>query len=219
MRIVSLLPSATEILFAVGAGDDVVGVTFECDFPAEARSKRIVSTSTLPEGLGPAEIDAHVSERLAAGEDLYHLDEGALRDLDADLVVTQDLCAVCAVDVSVVDDALDYLGCKADVLTLDPQSLAEVLQTITEVGERVGKPTHHLVDSLHRRLDTVAQAVEGENDREPSCSSGPTHRSRPATGSPRWSPKRAARTSSAKRASDPNASPGKPYATRSPPSS
>ena len=161
MRIVSLLPSATEILFAVGAGDDVVGVTFECDFPAEARSKRIVSTSTLPEGLGPAEIDAHVSERLAAGEDLYHLDEGALRDLDADLVVTQDLCAVCAVDVSVVDDALDYLGCKADVLTLDPQSLAEVLQTITEVGERVGKPTHHLVDSLHRRLDTVAQAVEG----------------------------------------------------------
>lgn len=161
MRIVSLLPSATEILFAVGAGDDVVGVTFECDFPAEARSKRIVSTSTLPEGLAPAEIDSHVSERLAAGEDLYHLDEGALRDLDADLVVTQDLCAVCAVDVSVVDDALDYLGCKADVLTLDPRTLAEVLQTITEVGERVGKPAHELVGSLTGRLERVALAVEG----------------------------------------------------------
>lgn len=161
MRIVSLLPSATEIFFAVGAGDDIVGVTFECDFPAEARAKRIVSTSTLPEGLAPAEIDAHVSERLAAGEDLYHLDEGALRDLDADLVVTQDLCAVCAVDVSVVDDALAYLGCRADVLTLDPQTLDEVLATLTEVGERVGRPAHRLVDSLHGRLDRVAQAVEG----------------------------------------------------------
>ena len=122
VRIVSLLPSATEILFDLGAGDDVVGVTFECDHPAEARSRRIVSTSALPEGLPPAEIDAAVSARLAAGEDLYHLDGGALADLDADLVVTQDLCAVCAVDVSVVDDALAYLGCRAEVLTLDPVS-------------------------------------------------------------------------------------------------
>lgn len=161
MRIVSLLPSATEILFAVGAGDEVVGVTFECDFPAEARTKRIVSTSTLPEGLTPQQIDQHVSERMAAGEDLYHLDEGALRDLDADLVVTQDLCAVCAVDVSVVDDALAYLGCRADVLTLDPQTLDEVLATITEVGERVGRPAQHLVDGLNGRLDRVARAVEG----------------------------------------------------------
>ena len=117
VRIVSLLPSATEILFDLGAGDDVVGVTFECDHPVEARSRRIVSTSALPEGLPPAEIDAAVSARLAAGEDLYHLDGGALADLDADLVVTQDLCAVCAVDVSVVDDALAYLGCRAEVLT------------------------------------------------------------------------------------------------------
>src|SRR5690606_34935047 len=115
MRIVSLLPSATEILFALGAGDDVVGVTFECDYPPEARSRRIVSTSALPEGLTPAEIDAAVSERLAAGEDLYHLDRGALEGLDPDLIVTQDLCAVCAVDVSVVDDALAFLGCQAKV--------------------------------------------------------------------------------------------------------
>ena len=94
MRIVSLLPSTTEILFAIGAGDDVVGVTFECDFPSAARSRRIVSTSTLPDGLSPAAIDAEVRTRVAAGEDLYRLDEGALRDLDAELVVTQDLCAV-----------------------------------------------------------------------------------------------------------------------------
>src|SRR5689334_2161942 len=99
MRVVSLLPSTTEILFAIGAGDDVVGVTFECDFPSEARTRRIVSNTTLPHGLSPSEIDTIVKTRMAAGEDLYSLDEGALSELDADLVVTQDLCAVCAVDV------------------------------------------------------------------------------------------------------------------------
>ena len=76
MRIVSLLPSTTEILFAIGAGDDVVGVTFECDYPTEARTRRIVSTSAMPEGLGPAEIDAYVAGAMARGEDLYHLDAG-----------------------------------------------------------------------------------------------------------------------------------------------
>ena len=106
VRIVSLLPSATEILFELGLGDDVVGVTFECDFPARPRAKRIVSTSALPEGLTPAEIDAVVKQRMAAGEDLYQLDRGAFADLDPTLVVTQDLCAVCAVDVTEVDDAL-----------------------------------------------------------------------------------------------------------------
>jgi len=166
VRIVSLLPSATEILFDLGAGDDVVGVTFECDHPVEARSRRIVSTSALPEGLPPAEIDAAVSARLAAGEDLYHLDGGALADLDADLVVTQDLCAVCAVDVSVVDDALAYLGCRAEVLTLDPQTLDEVLESILTVGTTTGRdaPARVLVAGLRARLDAVRAAVAG---REP----------------------------------------------------
>ncbi|REF36190.1 cobalamin-binding protein [Thermasporomyces composti] len=163
MRIVSLLPSATEILFALGAGDDVVGVTFECDYPPEARSRRIVSTSALPEGLTPAEIDAAVSERLAAGEDLYHLDRGALEGLDPDLIVTQDLCAVCAVDVSVVDDALAFLGCQAKVLTLDPQNLDQVLASIIQLGEAVGRQdtAESLVAQLRARLDTVAAAVRG----------------------------------------------------------
>jgi iron complex transport system substrate-binding protein len=111
VRIISLLPSTTEILFGIGAGDDVVGVTFECDSPVEARSRRIVSTSAMPEGLGPREIDEFVAAALARGEDLYRLSADALRDLDADVVVTQDLCAVCAVDVSEVEDALGYLGC------------------------------------------------------------------------------------------------------------
>ena len=163
VRIVSLLPSATEILFDLGAGDDVVGVTFECDHPPEARERRIVSTSALPEGLPPAEIDAAVRARLAAGEDLYHLDAGALTDLDADLVVTQDLCAVCAVDVSVVDDALAYLGCRAEVLTLDPQDLDEVLGSIGTLGKATGREAAAaaLVADLRRRLDVVRAAVAG----------------------------------------------------------
>ena len=165
MRIVSLLPSATEILFALGAGEQVVGVTFECDFPREARSRRIVSTSALPEGLAPAEIDAAVAERMAAGEDLYRLDAGALADLDADLVVTQDLCAVCAVDVSVVDDALAYLGCRAEVLTLDPMTLDDVLATVETLGKATGteQVATTLVRSLRGRLDTVRAAVAGRH--------------------------------------------------------
>ena len=91
MRIVSLLPSTTEILFAIGAGDDVVGVTFECDTPVEARGRTIVSTSAMPEGLSPKEIDDFVARAMKAGDDLYHLDAGALATLDADLVVTQDI--------------------------------------------------------------------------------------------------------------------------------
>jgi iron complex transport system substrate-binding protein len=151
------------MLFALGAGPDVVGVTFECDHPVEARTRRIVSTSSLPEGLSPAEIDAAVSSRTAAGEDLYHLDGGALADLDADLVVTQDLCAVCAVDVSVVDDALAYLGCRADVLTLDPQDLDEVLGSVLTLGTAVGRTgiADELVVQLRRRLAAVRSAVAG----------------------------------------------------------
>ncbi len=163
MRIVSLLPSTTEILFALGAGPDVVGVTFECDHPAEARTRTIVSTSSLPEGLDPAAIDAAVAERLAAGEDLYHLDEGALADLDADVVVTQDLCAVCAVDVSVVDDALAHLGCRAEVVTIDPHSLDEVLASVDELGKVSGteEAAAALVTSLRGRLAAVEAAVAG----------------------------------------------------------
>jgi iron complex transport system substrate-binding protein len=163
MRIVSLLPSTTEILFAVGAGDQVAGVTFECDHPPEARTRRIVSTTAIPEGLSPNEIDAFVTRALAAGEDLYHLDAGALAELDADLVVTQDLCAVCAVDVSVVDEALAYLGCRAEVLTIDPHTLDEVLASIETLGAAAGATQRaaELVVGLRERLYAVERAVRG----------------------------------------------------------
>lgn len=163
MRIVSLLPSTTEILFALGAGDQVVGVTFECDHPPEARQRRIVSTSSLPEGLSVGEIDQRVTERMAAGEDLYRLDRGALADLDAELVVTQDLCAVCAVDVDEVGDALEYLGCRAEVLTIDPHTLDEVLDSVVTLGGATGtqQRARALVAELAARLDTVGEWSTG----------------------------------------------------------
>ncbi|HSF35511.1 MAG TPA: cobalamin-binding protein [Nocardioides sp.] len=163
MRIVSLIPSATEILFAVGAGDDVVGVTFECDHPPAARERRVVSTSAMPEGLAPQAIDDFVAAAVAAGEDLYRLDAGALAALDADLVVTQDLCAVCAVDVDTVGEALGHLGCRAEVATLDPHSLDEVLASITEVGRLTGNDEQAaaVVAGLEERLATVADRVAG----------------------------------------------------------
>jgi iron complex transport system substrate-binding protein len=161
MRIVSLLPSTTEILFAVGAGDEVVGVTFECDHPAEAGERRVVSSTSMPEGLTPPEIDAYVAAAVARGEDLYRLDAGALTDLDADLVVTQDLCAVCAVDVSVVDDALAHLGCTADVLTFDPHTVEEVLASVVTLGTAVGRAAEaaDLVAELRARLDVVRRGL------------------------------------------------------------
>ncbi len=163
MRIVSLLPSTTEVLFALGAGEQVVGVTFECDHPAEARERTIVSSSAMPEGLSPAGIDAFVARAMADGDDLYHLDKGALSGLDADLVVTQDLCAVCAVDVSVVDDALAHLGCTAEVLTVDPHTLEEVLASVGRLGKATGTEARadELVTSLRSRLDRVARTVAG----------------------------------------------------------
>jgi iron complex transport system substrate-binding protein len=161
MRVVSLLPSTTEILFAVGAGKSVVGVTFECDFPAEARERRVVSTSALVAGLTPAEIDASVAARIGSGEDLYKLDAGALRDLDPDVILTQDLCAVCAVDVTTVDDALSHLGCRAEVVTIDPMTLDAVLESIIRIGEVVGcrESGNSVVSTLRDRIETIEKAV------------------------------------------------------------
>ena len=127
------------------------------------RQRRVVSTSALPEGLSPAEIDAVVKTRQAAGEDLYHLDRGAFADLDPTLVVTQDLCAVCAVDVSEVDDAIAWLGCRADVLTLDPATLDEVIDSVLTVGAATDTEERAagIVADCRERLAAVAGKVDG----------------------------------------------------------
>ena len=162
MRLVSLLPSATEIVYALGLGDDLVGVTFECDEPPYARvEKTVVVGGRDTRGMSPREIDDYVKARMAAGEDLYTLHADALAGLDPELILTQDLCRVCALPSGQVSDALDYLGCRADVVSLDPYTLDEVLDTIRTVGGRTGVPDRaaRLVASLRARLATVAAAV------------------------------------------------------------
>ena len=135
VRLVSLLPSATEIVYALGLGADLVGVTFECDEPPSARAeKAVVVGGRDTRGMAPAEIDAYVQERLAAGGDLYTLHAGALAGLDPELILTQDLCRVCALPSGHVEDALDHLGCRSDVLSLDPHALDEVFDTFRAVG-------------------------------------------------------------------------------------
>jgi iron complex transport system substrate-binding protein len=162
VRLVSLLPSATEIVYSLGLDDDLVGVTFECDEPASARrDKATVVGGHDTSRMTPAEIDAYVRTQTAAGVDLYHLHEDALAGLAPDLVLTQDLCRVCALPAAAVVDALDYLGCRADVLTLDPHTLDDVLETIRTVAYRVGVPARgdDVVAGLRARLAAVAAAV------------------------------------------------------------
>ena len=164
MRIVSLLPSATEIVYALGLGEDLVGVTFECDEPPEARTeKAVVVGGRDTGGMAPREIDDYVRSQLAAGADLYTLHDKALAGLDPDLILTQDLCRVCAIPSFDVQEALGYLGCRADVISLDPHSLDDVLGTLLLVGERVGAAVvaQGVVDGLRLRLDRVAAAVAG----------------------------------------------------------
>ena len=164
MRVVSLLPSATEIVYALGLGDDLVGVTFECDEPSHARKeKRMVVGGRDTSGMTPGEIDEYVRTQMAAGGDLYTLHADALAELDPELILTQDLCRVCALPTDHVQDALDYLGCRADVISLDPRSLTEVLDSITEVGRRAGVSgrAEALTAGLRARLDRVAAAVAG----------------------------------------------------------
>ncbi len=168
VRVVSLLPSATEIVYALGAQDRLVGVTFECDEPAAARRDHQVlvsgrDTSTMD----VAAIDAYVRAELAAGRDLYTLDEGAMAALAPDVILTQDLCRVCAVPTGQVDAALAHLQCRAEVVTLDPMTLDEVLDGIRAVGGALHVPgaADEVVAGLRRRLAAVDSAVAGRTRR------------------------------------------------------
>ncbi len=163
VRIVSLLPSATEIVYALGLGDQLEGRTFECDYPPEAQQKPIVSSSGLPENLPLGEIDDTVR---AAGETpLYRLDEARIAQIQPDLILTQDLCRVCAVPSGDVDEALGRLGCWAEVVSLDPHSLDEVMIDIQNVGRAagVGARADLLVDSLRARMAAVDASVSSAN--------------------------------------------------------
>jgi iron complex transport system substrate-binding protein len=165
MRLVSLLPSATEIVYALGLGDQLVGVTFECDEPPTARAEKTVVVGGLDtRGMTPREIDDYVRGQLTTDGNLYTLHEQALADLRPDLILTQDLCRVCALPSGQVEAALDYLGCQSEVLTLDPRTLAEVLDSILVVGRATSVPgqAERLVAGLRERLARVAERVAGQ---------------------------------------------------------
>ncbi|HTX63483.1 MAG TPA: ABC transporter substrate-binding protein, partial [Acidimicrobiales bacterium] len=165
MKIVSLLPSATEIVFALDIGDDLRGVSFECDYPEGARSVPIVSGTALPSdgSLSAQEIDAAVSARIAAGESIYTLDDARIRAIDPDLILAQDLCRVCAVPSGAVTEALDVLGCHAQVVSLDPGRLDEVIDCIGLVGAATGTAARAaaLMEELRGRVDAVRRRVRG----------------------------------------------------------
>jgi iron complex transport system substrate-binding protein len=135
VRVVSLLPSATEILFGIGAGELVVGVTHECDFPDAARALPALTSTLLPQDLDAAGIDRHVRAKVHAGSSLYGLDDERLAALEPDLIVTQELCAVCAVSYEIVDRAAKRLRGDPRIVSLEPSSLEDVFSTIAFLGE------------------------------------------------------------------------------------
>jgi iron complex transport system substrate-binding protein len=164
MKIVSLLPSATEIVFALGLGDSLEGVSFECDFPPAARDKAVVSGTALAADLETAgAIDAAVRERLADGQPIYTLDRDRIRAIQPDLILAQDLCEVCAVPSGAVTDALDDLGCTSNVVSLDPLTLEDVIDGIGQVGAATGTEAKadELMAALHDRVANVQAAVAG----------------------------------------------------------
>jgi iron complex transport system substrate-binding protein len=161
MRIVSLVPSATEMLFALGLGPDVIAVTHECDYPPAARELPKITRDLLPPGLTSAQIDAAVKEHTLAGESIYQLDTTALEDLRPDLIVTQALCSVCAVSYDDVRDIAEQLDPRPEVISLDPHTLGEVLsdaRTLAEATDRRDAALE-LVNGASDRIDRVRLAV------------------------------------------------------------
>jgi iron complex transport system substrate-binding protein len=166
MRIVSLLPSATEILFALGFDREIVGVSHECDFPARARTKPVVIHSRLPHNASPAEIDELVREYVHRGESLYAVDTDVLEALAPDLIITQDLCHVCAASPGDLATALMQFDRRPEVLCLNPQDLGDVWRDILWVGEEschgpesatLLKQVGERLGALELQLQTVAE--------------------------------------------------------------
>jgi iron complex transport system substrate-binding protein len=166
MKIVSLLPSATEIVYALGLGDSLIGVTDECDYPPDAVTKPVVSRSALPQGrpLGSREIDAAVRERMDAQQPLYVLDTDRLRREQPDVILTQDLCRVCAVPTGHVEEALASLGVgdQTKVVSLDPHSLEDVIAQLETMGSLLGAEARgkELAEALRERVAAVKQQAQ-----------------------------------------------------------
>ncbi len=164
VRIVSFLPSTTEIVCDLGLSEQLLGVTIECNWPADVQAGReiVVATFTDP-SMSPGEIDAVVRQRVAAGLDLYTLDDEALARCAPDLILSQDLCRVCAVASGEVEAAVARLNCSAEVIQIDPQTLDEVIDSIETIADAAGVTARgrEFTATLRARLDVVAQRVAG----------------------------------------------------------
>jgi iron complex transport system substrate-binding protein len=163
VRIVSLVPSATEMLFALGLGPDLIAVTHECDYPPAAQELPKVTRDALPAGLSSAEIDAAVKERTLSGESIYELDDSMLRELRPDLIVTQALCSVCAVSYDDVRAIAQEIESHPQVVSLDPHTVGEVLgdaRTLAQATDRKDAAVE-LIRDASARIDRVRLAVRG----------------------------------------------------------
>ena len=161
-RIVSFLPAATEIAYAIGAGESLVGRSHECDFPPEVKALPVVSRPALDlEGLSQSAVDHAVSDRLRSGESLYEVDELLLSDLAPDVVLTQDLCQVCAPSGTELTRALAELPSKPQVLWLSPRNIAEIEQNILDIGVATSRSevAQSLVAHNRTRMDAIRDAV------------------------------------------------------------
>jgi iron complex transport system substrate-binding protein len=168
-QIVSFLPSATEIACALGLTDQLVGITHECDYPLEIEGKPVVVRSALPiETMNQREIDVAVAERMRAGHSLYQVDEKLLQELAPDLILTQDLCQVCAPSGTEVSQALNLLPKKPRILWLTPNSLEQIFANVRELGEATGraKEADELIANGRARLEKI-QAVTSRLSHRP----------------------------------------------------
>ncbi len=161
MRLVSLLPSATETLFALGFDEEIVGVSHECDFPAQAKTKTCVVRSRLPKNVTPAETDRLVRQHVERGESIYAVDRELLQSLAPDLIITQDLCHVCAATPHELAAALAQISKRPRVLSLDPLDLGDVWRDILWIGETTGRRerAQEFVEKIGARLGEISDAV------------------------------------------------------------
>ncbi|HET7840883.1 MAG TPA: cobalamin-binding protein [Terriglobia bacterium] len=167
MKICSFLPSATEIVYALGLGESLAGITYECDYPEEALRKTIVVNTRLKPSADPADIDRQVSEFMARGESLYRIETDVLKQIQPDLIVTQDLCHVCAASPGDLGSALSVLPRAPQVINLNPRTLEDVWNDVLTVGRAAGRAeqAEQVVAGLRNRVRAVERAVAGAASR------------------------------------------------------
>ena len=168
MRICSLLPSATEVIALLGLSDELVGISHECDYPPSVRSVPIMVEPIIPpHGLASVDIDRQVSQLVASGQRLYRLKDHLLRQAQPDLILSQDLCHVCAVTPDQLHDALCSLPHQPTVLTLNPRTVHDVIDDVVRIGDAAGRSAegHRLATQLRDRLDAIPTRVQGLSQR------------------------------------------------------